>query len=286
LFGLGDPKRNAGLDPREWAAAARLGRLRLAAALAVAASALLGAAAFVWYPVDRTRDLAPEAVVERAGLEILQAGHYRFHAEVTGKAGEYPFPDTKLDGEYQKEPQMLHLTGRVLSGESEVPLEYWLEGSQFYLRHPTLQQWLKVTGMVPEELTSFYPENLAAPLVGGVRGVEEIGRERLPGGQAVQYRLDLDPAVMLPGNPELRQDRVEYRLWVYTRTLRPARFSVRVSHAGASDNRLQSNRFSYELSWDFGGAGKLAVPAAVAKAEEVGAVPAVPGNSDGTAVEP
>jgi hypothetical protein len=281
-----DPRRNAALDPSEWAAVARIQRLRLSAALAIVAAVLVGVAAYVWYPVDHTRDLTPAAVVEKAGLALLQAGHYRFRADLSGKAEEYPFPDAALAGEFQREPRRLHLTGAVLSGETRVPLEYWVDGSVLYLYHPTLKHWLKVSGTVPEELASFYPENLAAPLVGGVRTVQEVGRERLAGGQAVQYRLGLDPSVMLPGSPELQQDGVEYRLWVYTRSLEPARFSVQVSRQPASDNPVQSTHFSYSLTWEFRREGALTVPADVLQAEEVGELPDPYGDADAMEVVP
>jgi hypothetical protein len=160
-----------------------------------------------------------------------------------------------------------------VSGESRIPLEYYVEGADLYLKHPTLGQWLLAKNSQLDELKAFLPDTLAAPLVGGLRGAEEVGRERLPGGQAVHYRLSLDPAVMLPRFPDLQEDRVEYNLWVYARTLQPARFTATVTRAHPGEAQLKT-RFTYELSFAFWRLPALAVPADVKSvAQDVGAAP-------------
>lgn len=256
---LRDPRLNPQLRPHDWAAAARLNRLRALARASVVLAVLVGVAAYLWYPVDRTRDMAPEKVVEAAGLAILRAGHYRFHVDLSGQSTEYSFPDTRLNGQFQRQPQVLHLQGDVAAADSRVPLEYYQEGADVYLLHPTTRTWLVSRNTQLDELTAFLPDNLAAPFIGGLLRADEIGRERLPGGQAVRYRLTLDPAVMLPRFPELQDDRAEYYLWVYTRTLEPAKFAVTVSRTYTGENQ-QKTRFTYELTYQFGRQPVLAVP--------------------------
>ncbi|HYF92296.1 MAG TPA: hypothetical protein VD969_08605 [Symbiobacteriaceae bacterium] len=269
-----NPRLNPSLRPDEWESVARIARLRVAAGLAALLSVLLGVAAYYWYPVDHTRDLAPAAVVETAGLALLRAGHYRFSMDLSGQSQEYPFPAVSMRGEYQRTPAVLHLAGDVDSGESSIPLEYYLEENTLYMIHPVTQDWLLLRDAPLDELTSFFPENLAAPLLGGLRKVEEEGRERLPGGDAVRYRLELAPEVMLPHQPDLRADDVEYSLWVYTRTLEPARFVMRVVRMQppvGQQPAAPGDRFTYELTWQFRGLAPLAVPGAVkATAQDVG----------------
>ena len=269
-----DPRLNPMLRPDEWQRAARRSRLRLAAAVVVVLLLALGVAAYLWYPTDRTRGLTPEAVVETAGLALLQAGQYRFEVELSGQSQEYAFPGAALKGEYQRTPPVIHLAGGVDSGESTIALEYYLQGSDLYMLHPITQDWLVMRNSPSDELTSYYPENLAAPFLGGLRGVEELGRERLPGGPAVRYRLDLAPEVMLPRQPDLHGDMVEYELWVYTRTLEPARFSMQVLRKLPAEGQqpvVTGDRFTYQLTWQFRGLQPLSVPEAVSSsAHDVG----------------
>ncbi|HWI65052.1 MAG TPA: hypothetical protein VNT75_24760 [Symbiobacteriaceae bacterium] len=269
-----NPRLNPLLRPDQWESMARLNRLRLAAVFAAVVSVLLGVSAYYWFPIDRTRDMAPEAVVERAGLALLQAGQYRFHMELSGQSQEYAFPGADMTGQYQRSPAVIHLAGTVDSGESRIPLEYYLEEKNLYMLHPITKDWLFLKDAPLDELLSFLPENLAAPLLGGVRGVEEVGRERLEGGAAVRYRLELAPEVMLPRQPELRQDDVEYSLWVYARTLEPARFSMRVLRQVPEEGKnvtLAGDRFTYQLTWQFRGLAPLAVPETIkTSAQDVG----------------
>lgn len=279
-----DPRRNPALRPDEWAGAARLTRLKAAAAAAVVLSLLLGVAAYFWYPVDHTEGMTPEAVVETAGLALLRAGQYRFAVVLSGRSKDYTFPTVTLAGEYQRQPAVVQLSGDVQSEESQLHLEYYLEVQDLYVNHPTQHKWLLLKGTQLDELTAYYPENLAAPFLGGVRSVEFVSRDRLPGGEALQYRLDLDPGVMLPRLPDLHGDKVEYRFWVYTRTLEPAQFTMQVVRRQAGDDGQPvptGDGFTYRLSWQFRGLKPLAVPADVkASAAEVsGTVPqATPGQ--------
>ncbi|HWI52772.1 MAG TPA: hypothetical protein VNT01_11600 [Symbiobacteriaceae bacterium] len=276
-----DPRLNPTLRPDEWQRVSQRNRLRVALAAAAILSVLAGVAAYLWYPTDRTRDLSPEAVVETAGLALLQAGQYRFEVELSGQSQEYPFPGAALKGEYQRTPPVIHLAGDVDSGESTIALEYYLQGSDLYMLHPITQDWLVTRNSSSDELTSFDPENLAAPFLGGVLGVEELGRERLPGGPAVRYRLDLAPEVMLPRQPDLHSDAVQYELWVYTRTLEPARFSMQVVRKLPAEGQQPVNtgdRFTYQLTWQFRGLQPLTVPEAVtSSAHDVGSEEMPPG---------
>lgn len=270
-----NPRMNPLLRPDQWEAAARLNRLRLAAVLGGLAAVALGVAAYFWFPIDRTRAMTPAAVVETAGLALLRAGHYRFDMSLSGHSSDYPFPGAEMKGEYQKEPEVVHLAGAIDSGESRIALEYYLENKDLYMLHPITKDWLLLKDSPLDELTSFYPENLAAPLLGGVKGVEEVGRDRLSGGATVRYRLELAPEVMLPRQPDLRADDVEYTLWIYTRTLEPARFSMRVIRKlpeAGNPATTTGDRFTYELAWHFRGLQPLAVPESIkASAQDVGA---------------
>jgi hypothetical protein len=265
------------LRPDEWERAARRSRLKLAAVIAAVLLTAVGVAAYVWYPADRTRNLTPDMVVEKAGLALLQAGQYHFQMNLSGQSAEYPFPNASMKGEYQREPALIHLVGEVDSGESRIPLEYYLEAKTLYLLDPVTKDWVLLHDAPLDELTSFAPENLAAPLLGGVTKVEELGRERLPGGPVVRYRLDLSPEVMLPRQPDLRSDLVTYELWVDTRTLEPARFSMQVVRrqpASGGQPVVTGDRFTYELTWQFRGLDPLVVPETIkASAQDVGGEP-------------
>jgi|GEM_PF-3378922 len=272
-----DPRQNAALRPDQWEAAARAIRLRTVARVATVLAILLGVAAYVWYPVDRTREMEPADVVEAAGNVILKAGGYRFSTDLSGESTLYPFPTVSMQGEYQRDPRVIRLEGKVNSGESHMALEYWLDGDSTYLLHPTSKLWLLLRDTTLDELASFTPENLAAPLIGGVRGVEVVGRETLPDGEALQLKLELDPDVMLPNMDNLRSDRAEYRLWVYTRTLRPARFTMSVAQRSGEDETQVSTRFVYQIAWEFGRVAPLVVPDAVkSTAQEATAAPPAP----------
>jgi hypothetical protein len=255
-----DPRLNAALRPDQWAQAARVRRSLTAARVGVALALLCGVAAYFWYPIDRTGEMTPEAVVEAAGLAMTRAGHYRFRLDVAGHAQDYPFPEAGLTGEFQRSPLVLHLAGQVLSNESQVPVEYYQQGQDLYLKHPVSGKWLVMPGAAEAELGAFLPENLAAALVGGVKHAERIGEEWLPGGEAVEFRLDVDPQVMMPGAPDRQKDTTDYLLWVNTRTLRPARLEVSVRTAtppGMQADRLQ---FSYQVIYDYRWRPRLSVP--------------------------
>lgn len=264
-----DPRRNPNVRPHEWAAARRLFWLRLQVVGGVVLAVALGLAAFFRFPVDLTRDMTPEAVVTAAGTAIVDAPAYRFNVEITGNAAAYTFPAATLTGVYQQAPQVLHLSGEVQAGEGSVPVDYWVQDRDVYMLHPTHQVWFRLRDTQLDELASFYPDNLAAPLLTGVQQVEVLGRARLPGGEAVELGLNLDPTVMLPRAGSSPSDVVEYRLWVYTRTLMPARFAIDVRTKPEGEEQGQAGvRFSYRLTWDFEGGGPLSVPDAVKTAAQ------------------
>ncbi|HYG58190.1 MAG TPA: hypothetical protein VD902_09045, partial [Symbiobacteriaceae bacterium] len=108
---------------------------------------------------------------------------------------------------------------------------------------------------------------------GGVQSAREVGREQLSGGEAVRLQLTLDPNVMLPQMPVLQRDLVEHQLWVYTRTLKPARFAVQViRQTPAQADKPPGDRFHYELVWEFDRPEPVAVPDEVRTgAQDVGA---------------
>lgn len=253
-----DPRLNPLVRPHEWSAAARRTRLKLLLAIAgVLAAGLLGAAIYLYYPLDRTEGLAPEAVVRAAGEAILSADRYGFTVNLTGKSQDNFFPTATMRGEYQREPLLMHLQGSAQSGENTVPLEYYLSGKDLYLRDPRDEGWMLLPDANLEELHSFQPDNLAAPLLHGVRSAVVTGRDKLPEGEALVIRLDLDPLIMTPRLKSAQADPVEYRLWVYTRSLKPARFTIEmrtVRHEAADYS------FAYALSWDFDRAGALRLP--------------------------
>jgi hypothetical protein len=257
-----DPRLNPTLRPHEWEQVSRRYRRWFGVVAGLLLGAFLGLAGWL-FTRDLTRGMAPEAVAEAAGRALLDARQYRFSADLTGAASDHIFPTAVMKGEFQRSPQVIHLAGRVLSGESEVALEYYLEGQDLYVLHPANRNWLVLRNSPLEELTSFLPGNLAAPLLTGLRGAEPRGREQLTGGEALVLKLDLDPKAMLPRLNGLQGDNVEYRLWVYTRTLRPARFSIDVRRPGQSDAAYGVRSFSYQIAWDFSGLRTVAVPEAV-----------------------
>ncbi|HEY3363641.1 MAG TPA: hypothetical protein VGK74_01140 [Symbiobacteriaceae bacterium] len=263
LFRRWDPRLNPALRPHEWEKVIRRTRRILTVLGALLVGALIGFGIYVWYPFDRTRGLTPEQIAEGAGMVLLGSGGYRFEVDLTGEAADNLFPAMDLKGEYQKTPPLLHLAGSVKNGDAKVALEYYLEGSTLYIKHPTSSTWVMVKDAAQDELTSFFPDNLAAPLVSGVRKAEIVQREKLPGGQAVQLKLDLDPDVMLPHAQALHQDKAEYMLWVYTRNLRPARFTISVVPQSGAEQDRQTSFFAYALNLDFTHLSPMTVPPAV-----------------------
>lgn len=259
-------RRNPLLDPRltpdQWDGA----RKRYRVLLALVITLLLGLSGYGGYryalTLDKTRNMQPEQVVEAAGMALAKASGYRFTAQLTGESPDGFFPSALMKGEYQREPLLLHLAGEAGSGEMKVPLEYYLEGTTLYVRNPRADDWLLVENANLEELYAFQPDNLAAPLVTGLRSAEVVGREKLADGEALQLKLDLDPKVMRI-QPPTQDERVEYRLWVYTRSLKPAQFTIEVVRSVAEEASREASSFRYQISWDFGKREQLAVPDSV-----------------------
>jgi hypothetical protein len=257
-----DPRLDPRLTPDQWGPARR----RFLVLLTVALVLFAGLAGYGGYryrlSMDKTRGMQPEQVVESAGMWLAKARQYRFTARLTGESPDGFFPDAVMRGEYQREPLLLHLAGEAGSGDMKVPLEYYLDGQTLYVKNPRAETWLQVENANLDELYAFQPDNLAAPLVTGVRAVQVLGREKMAGGEALLLMLDLDPQVMRlqPPGPD---ERVEYRLWVDVRTLRPVQFAIEVTRRGVPEASRQTSSFRYQISWDFSPMGPLAVPEAV-----------------------
>ncbi|MFZ5826625.1 MAG: hypothetical protein ACOY94_20230 [Bacillota bacterium] len=257
-----DPRLDPRLTPEQWAPARRRFVVLLITSLVLL---LAGAGTGGYYyalSLDKTREMQPEQVVEAAGMAIAQAPGYRFVAQLTGQSADGFFPNAIMTGSYQREPLLLHLSGEAGAGEQKVPLEYYLEGTDLYVKNPRSEGWLLVEDADMEELYAFQPDNLAAPLVTGLRSAEVVGREKLAGGEAMVLRLDLDPRVMRIQAP-VADERVEYHLWVYTRTLKPAKFAIEVIRNGEAEGARQGASFRYQITWDFKKMEPLAVPDAV-----------------------
>lgn len=248
------------LNPTESLTDRRRARIRRGLAGLLLLSAALLAIRFYAYPLDRTKGLAPEAVAEAAGMAVMGASGYRFSVAIDGSSRVGVFPASQMEGTYQRMPRVLYLIGNVLSGDRTINLEYYLEGRDLYVRDPRTRRWLLMRDANLDELDSFAPDNLAAPLVSGVLAAQEIGRERIDGKEAVILRLDLDPAVMLPRLTDGQNDLVEYRLWVYTRSLRPARLTIDVTAPVAERHEREVLQFSYRMDWNFGRQPTLVVP--------------------------
>jgi len=202
-------------------------------------------------------------VAQSAGRAMLGATGYRFRVDLAGESADRLFPSAQMTGEYQREPAMLHLAGAAVNGETSVPLEYYLSGTDLYVKNPRDQSWMLVHNADLDELHSFQPDNLGAPLVSAVRKAEVVARERLTGGEAVELKLDMDPNVMQPLLGGGRSGQVEYTLWVYTRNLRPARFSVDYRAQRVPEDLHQVLRFIYTLTWNFQRPPDVGVPSQV-----------------------
>ncbi len=248
-----DPLLDPLLPPSAWEIARRRRRVGRWVALALAA-ALVGLGAWGWLTfTDRTRSLPPVQVAEAAGEALLRAARYDFRAAVTGSSPDGFFPNAQLAGEFQAEPLLLHLRGEVGSGAAMMPIEYWLSGDALFVRQARGGWVRSPTADVPD-VVAFLPEQLAAPLLAGVNRAELVGRERVDGAQTAVLALDLDPAVMQVAPPG-QDERVEYRLWVDVRRLRPVRMAIRVERpadAGSS--------FDYQLDLTYPAPGSLSLP--------------------------
>lgn len=259
-----DPRLDPRLTPDQWDSARRRFRILLSAVLILLAG-LSGYGAYRYtHSLDKTRGLQPEQIVEAAGMALVKADGYHFLAQLTGESPDGFFPSAVMRGEFWREPLLLHLAGEAGSGEMKVPLEYYLDGTTLYVMNPRSSTWMVVPEADLDELYAFQPDNLAAPLVTGLRRAEVIGREQLAGGEAIQFRLDLDPKVMRL-QPPGENERVDYRLWVYTRTLKPAQFSVEVARTGEP---AEGSSFRYLISWEFPKLLPLSVPEEVKSAGE------------------
>ncbi len=217
---------------------------------------VVGAALYLWYPVDKTKGLSATDLARQAGLAVLTAERYRFSVGLSGAPGDQTFPTSAMDGAFQRQPQVLHLKGSSSTGTTKVPLEYYLEGQDLYMLDPRDAGWNLLRRADVTGLSSFQPDQLASPLVEGLRGAAVLGRERLGGGEAVVLRVELDPAMMRERLGGARPEQVQYKLWVYTRTLKPARFTV--EHRPGEQAKAAG--FRYQLDWSFGRTPGVTVP--------------------------
>lgn len=221
---------------------------------------LLGVGLYLWFPFDRTKDLSPLAITREAGLAVLSAKGYQFSVALTGPDGNKEFPRSMMNGQFQRQPQVLHLKGSSSTGASTVPLQYYVEGQDLYMQDPRDAGWLLLRRADLGVLSTFQPDRLASPLVEGLRSASVLGRERLPGGEALVLKLELDPTVMKDRLGGARPERLQYKLWVYTRSLKPARLVI--EHR--PEEGAKTAAFRYELSWEFRHRfTRLAVPANV-----------------------
>ena len=259
-----DPRLDPTLTPTEWAASRRRYQLRLGLIILVIL-ALAGAAGYYYLlQRDRTREMTAGEVVEAAGMALVEASAYRFSATLTGGSPDGYFPDARLQGEYQREPLVIHLSGEAGSADTKMPIEYYLEGQQLYVKNPRDEGWMALENPDLEELYAFQPDNLAAPLLAGLRSAELSGREVLNGRETARYNLELDPFVMRIPEP-VEGERIGYRLWVDTQSLRPARLELQVTRLPD-----QGASFVYRTDLDFGAQAPLAVPAEVKGAAGAG----------------
>ena len=257
---ISDPRLNPRWRPHEWEPATQRTHRRYYRAAAVLLGVLVGVALFVFYQRDRTKGLTAVEVAQAAGRAMLGATGYRFRVDLAGESADRLFPSARMAGEYQREPAAMHLAGEAINGGTLVRLEYYLSGTDLYVKDPRDQSWMLMHNTDFNELHSFQPDNLGAPLVSAVRRAEVVSRERLTGGEAVEIKLDMDPDVMQPLVGAGRSGQAEYRLWVYTRTLRPARFNIDFRAQRVPDVPHQVLNFTYTLAWDFRRLPSVVVP--------------------------
>lgn len=221
------------------------------ALLGLLLAALAGLLAWWGWPVDRTASLAPEAIAAAAGRALLAEEQYRFDAHLAGQAVYAAFPNTVMSGAYRRSPRALHLVGEAVTGGVSVPLEYYLQGENLYVRAPGEAGWLVLRDPAAAGLGAFRPNGLAEALATGVRRAAVTGRERLPGGTAL--RLAVEFADGTPGLTAGRAGATTYTLWVYTRSLKPARLTLNYHDPDAL-------RYAYTINWRYGRAWGVDVP--------------------------
>lgn len=287
-----DPRLDPRLPPSEWEREGRR-RRRIVAAAGLLVLALIVLGGYVYAATrDRTRGMEPEEVARAAGMALAKAPFYRFAVHLSGDSPEGFFPAARVTGEYQRKPLLLHVKGEAGSGETAVPLEYYLEEETLYLLDPRSGGWVRVENPYLDELEAFQPANLAAPMIAGVRSARAVGRERLQGREALLLELEIDPAVMRI-QPLPEWERIDYRLWVHTGSLRPVLFKIEVTYktpeggdgAGAAGEQrpgaegagdeagvgdaIRKPGFLYQIGWEFERRGRLRVPPEIKKAAVV-----------------
>lgn len=256
-----DPRLDPMLHPHRWRRRlkwrSRLGRF-VAGLLGVA----LALSVYLWWQYrDRTAGMSPAAVAKAAGEAILASEGYRFQVRLSGDSRDKHFPSAVMNGHYQNAPLLLHLSGEAVTGGTSIGLEYYLADQDLYVRSPSDHSWMLVRNADLEELYSFQPNHLALPLTEGVLQAEVLGRERLPGGDTLRLKLDLDPAVMQRRLGGTNSAQVDYTLWVYTRSLKPARFAIDYRGSPQLTSSTGVTSFSYVLDWDFSRAvGQVSLP--------------------------
>lgn len=244
-----DPRLDPSLRPGQWGAAERRRRW-LMLLIGLVGIALVGTiVAFFLFPVDRTKGLDPEEIAHAAGQAILEAPRFTFKLFLDGEMPEQSFPTAVMAGQFQREPLLLHLVGSAGKDDSRIPLEYYLEGRDLFVKDPGEDTWQVIHEPNLGELQSYQPAVLAVPLTTGLQRATLIGRDQLAGGEAIVLKLDLHDDVM-PSNLGEGAERFEYRIWIDSRTLKPARILIDYFWHGESAPR-QVTSFSYLLSFDF-----------------------------------
>jgi len=205
--------------------------------------------AYLLLPVDRTKGLDPEEIAQAAGQAILAAQRFTFKLLLEGEMPGHDFPTAVMAGQFQREPFHLHLVGAVGMDESRIPLEYYLVGNDLFVRDPGQETWQVIHEPDLGELQSYQPTALAIPLTTGLQRASVVGRDQLVGGEAIVLRLDLYDNVM-PVDLGQGAGRMDYTVWIDTRTLHPARILIDYHRLGDSEPR-QVTSFSYLLTFEF-----------------------------------
>jgi hypothetical protein len=219
-----DPRLDPRLRPDQWVGASRRRRWLLLLTGLTGLTLVGVSLVFTLIPMDRTKGLEPEEIAHAAGRAILDARRFGFTLFLDGEIPEQGFPTTAMSGQFQREPPVLHLVGAVGMDESRVPLEYYLDGLDLFVKDIDDGTWRMIHDPDFEELRSYQPEALALPLTSGLQRATLVGRETLASGEAIVLKLDLLDHVM-PIDLGQGVGRLDYTVWVDTRKLYPARES-------------------------------------------------------------
>jgi hypothetical protein len=244
-----DPRLDPSLRPDQWGVAARRRRWLLFLSGLVGIALFGVTLVFFLFPMDRTSGLDPEEIAHAAGQAILEASRFSFKLFLDGEMPEQSFPTAVMAGQFQRDPLLLHLVGAVGRDDSRIPLEYYLEGRDLFVKDPGEDTWQVSNESDLGELQSYQPAALAVPFMSGLQRATIVGRDQMVGGEAIVLKLDLYDDVM-PINLGQGAGRIEYKVWIYSRTLKPARLQVDYNRVGELTPR-QVTSFSYVITFEF-----------------------------------